>query len=313
MFVGFGIAAPAYAAGAVTSSPTPTISAAKKAATLRFTAAPVPRIKGSAKAGNTLTAVHGTWRPTPTFSYQWKRNGKAISGAKSKTYKARAADVGKKITVTVTGRKSGYTRTSRTSAARNVVQATGTITGTVVNTAGQPLNSATVQLAYLTTTGGYTEVARVVTGSAGTFTFTNVTPGYYYNLYVSRSGYLSGYAYGSPGLIEAGAKYVWNPVLSAAPAATATASGCFDQNTIKYSHGTSNILALRSIDGATWTEGGQLQRDWQGCFSATVTSGYYWKFRMTVLIGSIVAVAESDPHYFTAGENYSYPSIIYFE
>ncbi|QHC60230.1 hypothetical protein [Rathayibacter sp. VKM Ac-2760] len=82
-----------------------------------------PTITGTAKVGQTLTAVPGTWTPAPvTLSYQWKRGGTAISGATSATYKTVAADAGKAVTVTVTGTKSGYTTLAKTSAAKTVVK-----------------------------------------------------------------------------------------------------------------------------------------------------------------------------------------------
>jgi hypothetical protein len=55
------------------------------------------------------------------LTYQWKANGTAISGATSATYKPTSATVGKKITVTVTGKKADYTTATRTSAATAAV------------------------------------------------------------------------------------------------------------------------------------------------------------------------------------------------
>lgn len=80
--------------------------------------APTPTISGTAKVGSTLTARAGTWTPAPvTLSYQWLRNGVAISGATSSTYKLTSTDKGKRITVRVTGTKTGYTTLAKTSAA----------------------------------------------------------------------------------------------------------------------------------------------------------------------------------------------------
>ena len=84
-------------------------------------AAPKPRIAGTARVGSTLTAQAGTWKPQPVkLSYQWYRNGKAISGAKKASYKLVGSDAGKKITVRVTGAKSGYLSTAKVSAAKKV-------------------------------------------------------------------------------------------------------------------------------------------------------------------------------------------------
>ncbi|KQQ20682.1 hypothetical protein ASF48_08735 [Rathayibacter sp. Leaf299] len=99
--------------------------------------AATPTVTGTAKVGSTLTANTGTWGPAPvTFSYQWKADGVALSGATAGTYTPSSATLGKKITVTVTGSKTGYTGSSRTSAATAAVVAgtltavTPTITGT---------------------------------------------------------------------------------------------------------------------------------------------------------------------------------------
>jgi hypothetical protein len=85
-----------------------------------FAKAPKPTISGTARAGKTLTAKPGTWSPKPALSYQWYRDGVAISKATKSTYKVTAADKGKKITVKVTAKKSGYGTDSKTSAARSV-------------------------------------------------------------------------------------------------------------------------------------------------------------------------------------------------
>ncbi|NQX12259.1 hypothetical protein HQQ80_11530 [Microbacteriaceae bacterium VKM Ac-2855] len=81
--------------------------------------APTPSITGTPAVGKTLTAVTGSWGPAPvTLSYQWKRNGVAISGATGGTYKVVSADVGKRITVSVTGVKAGYETVTKGSAYR---------------------------------------------------------------------------------------------------------------------------------------------------------------------------------------------------
>ena len=99
--------------------------------------APTPTISGTAKVGYTLTARPGTWGPAPvTLSYQWKANGAAISGATAATYKVAAATKGKKITVTVTGRKTGYVTTAKTSVSTATVAA-GTLTAQTPSISGR--------------------------------------------------------------------------------------------------------------------------------------------------------------------------------
>jgi hypothetical protein len=103
-------------AGYTTVSKNSAASAAVAAGTLG--PAPVPTITGTVKVGSTLKVVAGTWGPAPVaLSYQWKADGVAITGATAATHKLTTAHVGKTVTVTVTGRKTGYTTTSKTSAA----------------------------------------------------------------------------------------------------------------------------------------------------------------------------------------------------
>lgn len=72
------------------------------------TAAPVntvlPVISGSPAVGSTLSTTNGTWTgsPTPTYAYQWKRNGGNIGGATSSTYLLVIADLTTMIAVAVT-------------------------------------------------------------------------------------------------------------------------------------------------------------------------------------------------------------------
>lgn len=83
----------------------------------QFTDAPTPRVSGTPTVGSTLTVIVGTWTPAPdSLQIQWLREGKAIAGATAKTYKLTTADAGAKISVSLTGRKAGYTPRAMTSA-----------------------------------------------------------------------------------------------------------------------------------------------------------------------------------------------------
>jgi hypothetical protein len=80
-------------------------------------------ISGSVKVGNTVKVKTATWTPSPVkFSYQWHRDGKAIKGATKSTYTIKGADLGHKLSVTVTGKKSGVKSASKTSAAKKVAK-----------------------------------------------------------------------------------------------------------------------------------------------------------------------------------------------
>ncbi|WP_160158508.1 excalibur calcium-binding domain-containing protein [Cellulomonas sp. SLBN-39] len=83
-----------------------------------LTATPTPKITGTRLPGKVLTAAPGAWKPSSVaLSYQWRRNGAAISGATGRTYTVRTADAGAAISVVVTGRRAGYTTVARASAA----------------------------------------------------------------------------------------------------------------------------------------------------------------------------------------------------
>lgn len=64
----------------------------------------LPVISGLARTGETLTTSNGTWDgvPSPTFGYQWKRDGVDISGATSNSFLVTDDEAGLQITVTVT-------------------------------------------------------------------------------------------------------------------------------------------------------------------------------------------------------------------
>lgn len=188
--------------GYVSSSVT---SAATSAVLGAFTA-PAPTISGTRAVGYTLTAVTGTWSPAPTsFTYQWYRAGVAISGATGSTYKLTTYDQGKTITVKVTGVRSGYATTSRTSAATAAILGvfttapTPTITGTrkvgysLTANPGtwSPTPSSFTYQWYRVTTGG--TVSAISGATAKTYKLTSYDKGRYVYVRVTgiRSGYLS--------------------------------------------------------------------------------------------------------------------------
>jgi len=121
-------------AGYTTISKTSAPTAAVTAGTLK---AATPTLSGTAKVGSTLTAVPGTWSPAPVaLTYRWYRSGVAITGASLPSYKLTATDLAKTITVRVTGKKTGFSTISKTSAptatvtAGTLKAATPTLSGT---------------------------------------------------------------------------------------------------------------------------------------------------------------------------------------
>ncbi|NYE38897.1 hypothetical protein F4692_004052 [Nocardioides cavernae] len=110
---------------------------------------PVISAPGGSTVGATLTSVPPTWnRPDVTNSYQWLRDGARISGATGTTYVLTVADMGKAISLQVTGTKPSHDDGVTVSntlgvTAAGALQATvqPTITGTA--TVGQSLKAST--------------------------------------------------------------------------------------------------------------------------------------------------------------------------
>jgi len=68
-----------------------------------------PKISGTARVGKTLKVSKGSWSLKDVkLSYQWLRNGKKITKATKSRYKLTKKDKGKKISVRVTAKKTGY-------------------------------------------------------------------------------------------------------------------------------------------------------------------------------------------------------------
>lgn len=67
----------------------------------------LPAITGTKTQGQTLTCSSGTWSKTPSYSYQWRRDGVAIIGATASTRVLALADVGALMSCTVKATKSG--------------------------------------------------------------------------------------------------------------------------------------------------------------------------------------------------------------
>jgi len=85
-----------------------------------FTAAPKPTVTGTAKVGVALIAMPGPWAPSTvaspiSFTYRWKRDGENIDGATAATYTPVAADLGKPLSVSVSGAKTGFNTVTQTS------------------------------------------------------------------------------------------------------------------------------------------------------------------------------------------------------
>ncbi|WP_296668049.1 leucine-rich repeat domain-containing protein [Demequina sp.] len=82
-----------------------------------FGTAPKPIVSGSPVVGAVLSAASGGWSPTPSsIAYQWFRNGRAIAGATSATYRTTSYDQGRTVQVKTTAHRAGLSPTTTTSA-----------------------------------------------------------------------------------------------------------------------------------------------------------------------------------------------------
>jgi len=107
-----------------------------------------PVASGTATVGQTLSCTTGTWTgsPTPTYAYQWKRDGVNIGSATSSTYLLVSADAGAMITCTVTATNTAGAVSATSNSLGAVIwipinTVAPVISGTV--TVGQTLTSTT--------------------------------------------------------------------------------------------------------------------------------------------------------------------------
>lgn len=101
-----------------------------------------------------LTATPAGWAtPGTAFTYQWLRNGVAITGAIKSTYSPSSTDNGKLLSVKVTAKKSGFNTLTATSAAKDyTVTGAGSVVVTGTAQVGKTLG-ITNTMTYATTAG----------------------------------------------------------------------------------------------------------------------------------------------------------------
>ena len=102
-----------YASSTATSAPV-------LVAPISFVLTPLPSLSGEARFGSSLTAVPGSWDSNASLSYQWLRDGVAISNATGLTYLLSIADIGRLVSVQVTGSATGHASVTQISASVSV-------------------------------------------------------------------------------------------------------------------------------------------------------------------------------------------------
>jgi hypothetical protein len=105
---------PAYNTVVLTTDPVPVVAGVQ-------VNQPTVSLSGIIRVGKTLSGVAGVWDSGVKLSYQWLRDGTAITNATAKTYKLTVSDVGHTMTFRVTSAKPGYTTVIAASAASALV------------------------------------------------------------------------------------------------------------------------------------------------------------------------------------------------
>jgi len=187
--------------------------ATSNAITAQTFSAPVntvaPAITGTAQEGQTLTCSTGTWtgNPTPTYTYQWKRNGSNIGSATNSTYVLVTADVGQSIkcTVTATNAISSVNADSNTvtptSSTDADAQAFITAAGITDPTQQSAINTLVVDLKGYSIWTKFKAIYPVVGGSAAAHAVNLKTPG------THNLSFASGWTHSSTGMLPNGATF----------------------------------------------------------------------------------------------------------
>ena len=122
-----------------------------------------PQITGTPTYGSTLTATTGSWNTTGlTFTYQWLRDGTAVSGRTGTTYALVKADLNHRISVRVTASKTGKTSASSTSAeTAKITKAKAKVSVGLSSTSVKKGKSVTVRIAVSSATSSPSGSVRI--------------------------------------------------------------------------------------------------------------------------------------------------------
>jgi hypothetical protein len=173
--------------GDVVASATSKATAAVVRGTIEVVRPPVLAALRLPVVGDRIGRDLGYWKPSGlTWSYQWLRDGKAISGQRGAYYRLTAADWGKKVSLRVTGSRSGYTSQTRTTPAEVVKRAPSMSNTTTVLGGGKVRLTAKVVVTGTSRPSGRVDVYEddeligtipSLTNGVGTITVSGRTPG----------------------------------------------------------------------------------------------------------------------------------------
>ena len=167
-----------------------------------------PALSGTAQEGQTLTCSTGTWSGSPTYTYQWKRDGSNITSATNSTYTLVTADVGTSIKCTVTatnfsGSADADSNTvTPTSAVDADAQAFITAASITDNIQKSAINQLVVDLKAYSLWTKYKVILPFVGGNASAHAVNLKTPGTF------NSTFASGWTHSANGVQSNGATYM---------------------------------------------------------------------------------------------------------
>jgi hypothetical protein len=167
-----------------------------------------PAITGTAQEGQTLTCSTGTWSGSPSYTYQWKRNGSNIGSATNSTYTLVTADVGQSIKCTVTatnfiGSASADSNTvTPTSSTDADAQAFITAAGITNPTQQSAINTLVVNLKGYSIWTKFKAIYPIVGGTAATHKWNLKDPRDLDAAF--RLTFASGYTHSSTGMLPNG-------------------------------------------------------------------------------------------------------------
>ena len=192
-----------------------------------------PTLGGTPTVGVPLSPSAGKWSATGvTYAYQWTADGTTISGATAKTFTPTPAVVNKKLAITVTASRTGYTSGQATSASAAVKPGSISAGGPSISGTGrvdEPLTASPGSWAPSATALAYQwSVAGTPVADATTSTFTPRPADSGLPVTVTVTGTLAGYATAStspasavtvsPGVVRSTS----TPTITGTPAVGAT-------------------------------------------------------------------------------------------